>query len=98
MSDIQSIANRAYLHANKAGFLDYPSLRALKAAVIDKVIGEVEEFKSSKPSNSFNKDSEQSEIADIILVMLSYSALRGYDINTMIRDKMDYNEKREDHK
>ena len=56
---------------------------------------EAEEFINSKPSDTFNKDSEQSEIADMILILLAYCGEMNYDIESAVIEKMKYNATRE---
>ena len=65
-----------------------------KIAVYEKIIEEDLEFLNSIPSETFNKDSEQSEISDIILVLLAYCGEMNYDIEKDIIAKMEYNKKR----
>lgn len=57
---------------------------------------ENDEFYNSIPSgkNEFHKDSEQSEIADMILILLAYCGEMKYDIESDVISKMQYNEVR----
>lgn len=93
--DINKIAYRAHAHAKGAKLLEHEDL---KEAVFHKIQEESEEFLISCPSDTFSKDSEQSEIADIILTLYSYCIESGYDIEKLLSEKMYYNEHREDHK
>ena len=61
---------------------------------IDKINEEHTEFVYTKPSTEFHKDSEQSELADIILVCFSYAIESGYDVEKILRDKIEYNKTR----
>lgn len=65
-----------------------------KKAVYEKLKEEVEEFNISKPSNIFSKDSEQSEIADIIIVLLAYCGEMKYNISKHIKAKIEFNKNR----
>ena len=67
----------------------------IKKLVHDKLEEELLEFANSYPSKTFDKDSEQSEISDIILVLLAYCGEMGYDIEQDIIAKMAYNRTRE---
>lgn len=57
---------------------------------------ELFEFDQSSPSDTFHKDSEQSEIADMIMILLAYSKEAGYDIEKAIVEKLEYNKVRFD--
>jgi len=65
-----------------------------KNDVYKKLQEEIQEFGIAIPSDTFNKDSEQSEISDIILVLLAYCGEKNYDIEKDIIAKMEYNKKR----
>ena len=69
--------------------------KAPKRDVYIKLTEELEEFWTSMPCVNFHKDSEQSEISDIIIVLLAYCGEMGYDIEQDIQDKLDYNDGRE---
>jgi RecJ-like exonuclease len=56
---------------------------------------ELEEFINSKPLQYFHKDSEQSEISDMILILLAYCKEQNYDIEKALIEKSDYNITRE---
>ena len=62
-----------------------------KMNVIDALISEHDELYLSKPSKEFHKDSEQSELADIIFVCLAYAQEQGYDMDKAIKEKLSYN-------
>jgi len=62
-----------------------------KTNVYRKIIEEAAEFLYSSPSESFHKDSEQSELADIIIVCLAYAGEKGYNIERAINEKINYN-------
>ena len=66
----------------------------IKKLVHDKLEEELLEFANSYPSETFDKDSEQSEISDIILVLLAYCGQMNYNIEQAIIDKMKYNRTR----
>ena len=84
---------QAHNNAIKRGFYGvFPKLDVHK-----KVYEENMEFMDSKPSDTFHKDSEQSEISDIIIVLLAYCGEMGYDIEQALIDKLNYNDSREDH-
>lgn len=70
-----------------------PTIFKLKTYI--KIIEENGEFVKAEPTEDFSKDSEQSEIADIIITLLTYSASRNYDVEKLITDKMEYNRSRE---
>jgi len=65
-----------------------------KSDVYEKLKEEIIEFNKSSPSDEFDKDSEQSEIADIIIVLLAYCGLKKYDIEKHISKKIKYNKTR----
>ena len=67
---------------------------APKYAVYKKILEENIEFLNSTPSTTFHKDSEQSEISDIILVLLAYCGEMGYDIEKHIIEKIAFNKER----
>lgn len=68
---------------------------AAKLNVYHDIIKEAHEFIHSNLSDVFNKDSEQSELADIILIVLAYCGEMKIDIEKAVIDKMKYNETRE---
>jgi len=87
---INQFMKEAHFNAIKNGFYgNYP-----KDDVYEKLKEEIEEFKNSEPSLFFSKDSEQSEIADIIITLLAYCGEMNYDIETHIREKIDFNKTR----
>ena len=67
---------------------------SIKYAVYKKVLEENEEFLKSTPSKTFHKDSEQSEISDIIITLLAYCGEMGYDIEKAIVEKIEFNKTR----
>jgi hypothetical protein len=75
----------------------YHSGKSAKYNVYMDIQKENEEFFSSIPSsvNIFDKDSEQSEISDIILILLAYCKEQNYDIEKSLIEKSDYNITRE---
>ena len=88
---IKNMVIQAHNNAIKRGFYgDNP-----KEDVAKKLYEEILEFEFSKPFNIFHKDSEQSEISDIILVLLAYCGKMGYNIEQALQDKLDYNDGRE---
>ena len=66
-----------------------------KVDVFHKLNEEIIEFYNSEPMEGFHKDSEQSEISDIIIVLLAYCGEMGYDIEQALIDKLNYNDSRE---
>lgn len=96
---INELAKKTHESTAYRGILDkYKTVQELKKATAEKAMEEVIEFVYSMPSSDtdFHKDSEQSEIADIILVMLTYAHDSEYDIEKILSDKLKYNEKRVD--
>ena len=69
--------------------------KTAKLAVYKKILEENEEFLKSEPSETFNKDSEQAEISDMIITLLAYSEEMGYDIENDIVQKIEYNKTRD---
>lgn len=67
---------------------------ALKMEVYYKVIEELEEFHGAEPSDTFDKDSEQSEICDIIFVLLAYAESKKYDMERAMKEKIEFNKGR----
>ena len=91
--ELNEIAKQAseYAHSINA----YHSIILKKKQLVHlKVREENEEFLISKPSHIFHKDSEQSEIADIILTLLSYCHEVGYDPYKLLIEKMEFNKTR----
>jgi len=87
---MKKLIKEAHDNAVKRGFYStYP-----KNDVYKKLQEEVQEFGIAKPSEAFHKDSEQSEISDIILVLLAYCGEKNYDIEKAIKNKIAYNKKR----
>jgi NTP pyrophosphatase (non-canonical NTP hydrolase) len=68
---------------------------AAKLNVYHDIKKELEEFINSTPCDTFHKDSEQSEIADMILILLAYCGEMKIDIESAIIEKMKYNATRE---
>lgn len=93
---ISALVKEAHITAVEKGHHDFESIMHLKDAVVDKIIEETSEFKESVPEfgNHFNKDSEQSEIADIILVLMAYCGACSYDLEHILQLKMAYNKGR----
>lgn len=97
MIDLNELAKECYMVALSRGQLDgLKTMESLKNATADKVKEETGEFRESKPSFQFTKDSEQSEISDIIMTLLTYSHGAGYDIESNLMSKLRYNRKRMD--
>lgn len=69
--------------------------KTTKLNVYHDIKTELEEFIKSAPCNTFNKDSEQSEIADMILILLAYCGEMKIDIESAVIEKMKYNATRE---
>jgi len=91
MSIIKQFIKEAHENAIKNKFYgNYP-----KEDVYKKLISEVNEFWHSEPSGTFSKDSEQSEISDIMLVLLAYCGEEGYDIEKNISEKIEFNKTRD---
>jgi NTP pyrophosphatase (non-canonical NTP hydrolase) len=89
--NIKQLIKEAHENAVRNNFYSsYP-----KNDVYKKLQEEVQEFGLAIPSETFNKDSEQSEISDIILVLLAYCGEKGYDIEQDIIVEMEYNKTRE---
>ena len=65
-----------------------------KVDVYHKLKEETEEFLFSEPSDTFHKDSEQSEIADHFIILLAYCGEMNYDIEKHIIEKIAYNKER----
>ena len=65
-----------------------------KANTVNKIFEEAHELADSNPSTVFSKDSEQSELADIMLVCMSYCVEQGYDVEKILREKIEYNKTR----
>ena len=65
-----------------------------KHNVIEDMYDELSEFEDAVPSDTFHKDSEQSELVDMILILLAYSHEAGYDIEKAIIEKLEYNKTR----
>jgi len=92
VSDLNTISKISNQIATKNGLLeDYPTLLELKRATADKLGEEIGEFRNSSPSDTFSKDSEQSEIADIILILTTYCRAAGYDVEKIVLDKLQFN-------
>jgi NTP pyrophosphatase (non-canonical NTP hydrolase) len=89
--DISDLSKAAHYNAKNKGLLDFDTHQELKSAVVDKLVEEIEEFFDSKPKGDFDKNSEQSEIADIILVLFSYCEESGYDIEKLLNEKIQFN-------
>ena len=95
LSDIGILTHEAYKNAVEKGLLDGLDDPAdLKKATVNKLEEEVIEFWNSSPMFGFTKDSEQSEIADIIIVLMTYSKAMGYDLEEAIVEKMNFNSTR----
>jgi len=71
----------------------YHSGQSAKYNVYRDIEKENDEFIDSTPEsvNIFNKDSEQSEIADMILILLAYCGEMNYDVEKLVTEKMEYN-------
>ena len=92
MTGLNEISKQSHRIATENGLLEgYPDIKSLKEATADKLEEEVWEFRTSSPSDKFSKDSEQSEIADIILILTTYCHAAGYDIEKIVLDKMQFN-------
>ena len=90
---INEIKNQAHDNAVKRFFYGDNQ----KDDVSSKLLEELNEFIDAVPRDEFHKDSEQSEISDMIIVLLAYSGYKGYDIDSSIADKLAFNRTREDH-
>ena len=64
--------------------------------VCDDIMLEVEELRISTFKKEFDKDSRESELSDIILILLAYCEEEHIDIVQAIIAKNEYNKTRED--
>ena len=69
--------------------------KTAKDNVYEKITEESIEFIKSKPSETFHKDSEQSEIGDIFITLLAYCGEMNYDAEKIITEKIEFNKTRE---
>ncbi|MDA3939604.1 MAG: hypothetical protein PF693_09875 [Spirochaetia bacterium] len=88
---MKNLIKQAHDNATERGFYSmFP-----KNDVHEKLREEIEEFRIATPNNTFHKDSEQSEIADIIIVLLAYCKEMGYDVEKLLTEKIEFNKIRE---
>lgn len=66
--------------------------KTAKLNVYNDIKKECEEFIKSIRTDEFHKDSEQSELADIILIILAYCEETGIDIEKAVIEKLNYND------
>lgn len=86
--------NCEYCEGNPPCLMCADTGKEAKTKTVKKLDEELDEFLISSKMCGFNKSSEQSELADIMLVCMSYAVESGYDVEKILRDKIEYNKKR----
>ena len=91
--DIQELINRNYDAQVKRGQI---TMKTDLIDFLDKIVEEVEEFKNSYINDGYFEDIDDKELIDIMLVCFSMAKHFGIDWQQVMKDKVEYNEKRED--
>ena len=92
-NSIESLIERNYAAQIRRGQI---TMKNCLIDFLDKIVEEVEEFKNSYTNDGYFEDIDDKELIDIMLVCFSMAKHFGIDWQQVMKDKVEYNEKRED--
>ena len=90
--NLNKLAEHCYNEAKQAGWHDTPREDGTMLALIHSEISEaLDDHLPHRPM-------AEVELADALIRILDFAGMKGYDLGGAVREKLDYNRTRSDHK
>lgn len=98
--NLNKLAKHCYNEAKQAGWHDTPREDGTMLALIHSEISEALEGlrKNQMDDHLLHRPMAEVELADALIRILDFAGMKGYDLGGAVREKLDYNRTRSDHK
>ena len=98
--NLNKLAKHCYNEAKQAGWHDTPREDGTMLALIHSEISEALEGlrKNQMDDHLPHRPIVEVELADALIRILDFAGMKGYDLGGAVREKLDYNRTRNDHK
>ena len=98
--NLNKLAKHCYNEAKQAGWHDTPREDGTMLALIHSEISEALEGlrKNQMDDHLPHRSCAEVELADALIRILDFAGMNGYDLGGAVREKLDYNRTRNDHK
>jgi len=98
--NLNKLAEYCYNEAKQAGWHDTPREDGTMIALIHSEISEALEGlrKNQMDDHLPHRPMAEVELADALIRILDFAGMKGYDLGGAVREKLDYNRTRSDHK
>jgi len=98
--NLNKLAEHCYNEAKQAGWHDTPREDGTMLALIHSEISEALEGlrKNQMDDHLPHRPMSEVELADALIRILDFAGMKGYDLGGAVREKLDYNRTRNDHK
>ncbi len=98
--NLNKLAKHCYNEAKQAGWHDTPREDGTMLALIHSEISEALEGlrKNQMDDHLPHRPMSEVELADALIRILDFAGMKGYDLGGAVREKLDYNRTRNDHK
>ena len=98
--NLNKLAKHCYNEAKQAGWHDTPREDGTMLALIHSEISEALEGLRKNQMDDYlpHRPMAEVELADALIRILDFAGMKGYDLGGAVREKLDYNRTRNDHK